>query len=832
MVKFGRHVDFFVANELHSRALYVVPYKEIQHKTCIDPHPDPPAVPTATPLESATATPRTSRPVSPPPQWDMEEDQGDGYVQHNHITLGATTGAELASAVRLLLKGNHNRTNSEVGQQQQLKFDNDFKCDSEDGDSVADAHFFANRFQTEWRIALKRASVDFERAMKLFWGEIFDAIDSNDAVRGALPDAALQIYVSLVSAEKAQESLRFLKDIHATALINAEALRKLVKKFDKLHKGDKAQYRLSSTLLPEVYSSSFTVALPSLEAGLTILRVLLGNEEEDGDEYNPDEDERMKRLNMMDGDFKDTAAFMKGNYFQSSIKNNKDQDELLVKKRKDELIWLRNLVSSIDSVYIPFLVAHRGFHSIHDRSDVRPLENSLIAYEAAWANGIHLCECDIRLTKDERIILAHDDNFARLGKYIDESWNSPLSFYGGTHLLCSLLLCINVGMDPTSPLCNRSVEDLTYKELMSCPLKSGARPPLLFDVLRSAVAISDDAKMIVEIKAGNTAASTALARLFVRHPVLMEHVAVVMSFDVYIMHNLRKEMAAVYEQLYGYQIEEKKSEGEDLDDVHPLMSNKSSIALGSCLSTSPMLHPSGNLSSSPLLHPNLLGGHVKAPSHNRLPSMLGGHHRLDSRDHFGMGVGLSMTNIAAEAEMTTTSSSSFLPTVQSHNRHASRGSLNILMDYQQQNQLPENTELPLQSPSPKNFPKLLLITVAQTPSSEYELQVDITNQKQVARLDNWLKGGDGGMLDGVYMQYQKQMFESEGSETMRNLASRYNVGIWGANPIPDDWETFHRLVTECHVSQVNTGLPKNFRSKVKRSQSATNLEAAVMQLGI
>lgn len=52
---------------------------------------------------------------------------------------------------------------------------------------------------------------------------------------------------------------------------------------------------------------------------------------------------------------------------------------------------------------------------------------------AAWTSGIHLCECDIALTKDERIILAHDANFARLG------------------------------MDPTSPLCNRTVRDLTFK---------------------------------------------------------------------------------------------------------------------------------------------------------------------------------------------------------------------------------------------------------------------------------------------------------------------------------------------------------------------------------
>jgi hypothetical protein len=292
--------------------------------------------------------------------------------------------------------------------------------DSYDEDSVADAHFFSNRFSTEWRLALKRASVDFERAMNLFWCEVFDAITSNEsqteaeeeAVRGALPDAALQIYVSSVPSKEAQELLSYLKDIHATALINAEALRKLVKKYDKLFKGDKSIYRLSGKLLPEVYSSNFTVALPSLEAGLTILRVLLGYEEEDGDEYNPDEDERMKRLALMDGDLKETAALMKGGYFQ----NNKDVDAQLVKKRKDELIWLRNLVENIDPVYIPFLVAHRGFHSIHDRSDVRPLENSLMAYEAAWSNGLHLCECDIALTKDERIILAHDENFARLGK--------------------------------------------------------------------------------------------------------------------------------------------------------------------------------------------------------------------------------------------------------------------------------------------------------------------------------------------------------------------------------------------------------------------------------
>jgi len=51
MVKFGRHVDFFVANELDSsRKLYVVPYKDVQHKTCIELPKQVPPPPPATPV--------------------------------------------------------------------------------------------------------------------------------------------------------------------------------------------------------------------------------------------------------------------------------------------------------------------------------------------------------------------------------------------------------------------------------------------------------------------------------------------------------------------------------------------------------------------------------------------------------------------------------------------------------------------------------------------------------------------------------------------------------------------------------------------------------------
>ena len=63
------------------------------------------------------------------------------------------------------------------------------------------------------------------------------------------------------------------------------------------------------------------------------------------------------------------------------------------------------MVSLIPPADLVHLVAHRGFHSPLDRSDRRPLENSLAAYEEAWASGISLCECDVMLTRDGVLVL-------------------------------------------------------------------------------------------------------------------------------------------------------------------------------------------------------------------------------------------------------------------------------------------------------------------------------------------------------------------------------------------------------------------------------------------
>lgn len=131
---------------------------------------------------------------------------------------------------------------------------------------------------------------------------------------------------------------------------------------------------------------------------------------------------------------------------------------------------------------------------------------------------MHLCECDVGLTKDEKLVLAHDEDFSRLA------------------------------LDPSK---NKKVSDLTFKEIIGLTMKSGTRPPLLLDVLKSAQTIGGNAKLVVEIKAGNDEAGTALVRLFRRHPDLIERCAVVMSFDAYLMHQLRAELLELSATLCG-----------------------------------------------------------------------------------------------------------------------------------------------------------------------------------------------------------------------------------------------------------------------------------------
>jgi hypothetical protein len=56
--------------------------------------------------------------------------------------------------------------------------------------------------------------------------------------------------------------------------------------------------------------------------------------------------------------------------------------------------------------------------------------------------------------------------------------------------------------------------------------------------------------LVIEIKPGNEAAASALARLLIRHPDLRQAVAMIMSFDAVTMHRLRAELSFIEETEY------------------------------------------------------------------------------------------------------------------------------------------------------------------------------------------------------------------------------------------------------------------------------------------
>ena len=588
-------------------------------------------------------------------------------------------------------------------------------------------------FSKQWNDALREASLDLQDALLEVWNRVFDATQELASARGAPPGTALQQYFEVAGSEAASELRTRFTVIHTAASTNFESLRKLVKKFDKHHhlSDDDEEVEtpplpnLSTALLPILYSSNVFSCQAMLEGSIQVLRILLTQNNHHSDDTD------------------DEAYFLPLSRMDSEAGHN-----IQVESRMHELDWLRRLVSTITDGTLSRLVAHRGFHHIQDRNDKRPLENSLAAYELAWTSGIQLCECDVALTKDEKLVLAHDEDFQRLA------------------------------LDSKSEYSSRRVQDLTFKELISLPLKSGLRCPLLIDVLRSAHAISETSKLIIEIKPGNFEAASALARLLWRHPELCRCVEMVMSFDAYTMHRLRAEFTA-------YQF------AESVQNHAP--AHRSTMSFGSTVTASydhfGTMTPTNGFtprSSSPDSSPPQLP--PRPPSHSH-------HHSLSfgNLDYAAVGLSLSHTNLS-----------------------------HLTLSDGPQPLFHEDTVLSSSNPQPpprrqRTIPKLMLLTVASEPKRPCELSVGVDDFSPIA---GWLQS-DNGALDGVYLQFQKEMKTTAGASALYDLSQRYAVGIWGySGRDPDDWETFHWLTEQGNVSYVNSDLPGNFRKDIVKARSS------------
>jgi len=419
------------------------------------------------------------------------------------------------------------------------------------------------------------------------------------------------------------------------------------------------------------------------------------------------------------------------------------------------------------------------------------VENSLTAYESAWTNGIKICECDIALTKDEKLVLAHDETFSRLA------------------------------LNKAKPSSHKKVQDLTFKELLALPLTSASRPPLLLDVLRSAEAIGDNAQLVIEIKPGNEAAAVSLAQLLSQHPELLSCIAVIMSFDAYTINQLRLELqrtciAAAAEQ------------------DHPLTKNRSTASIGHRHSRSRSISFSAGLdmlSLSPAIGSTALKSQFPSSPAMMLP-----------RKQFIAPSSSCAANLSAATRSHYSSSNLLKPraAISSSTEcpwmvgQSPSGSISKDSATQQQQEAPPSPmmlgkqAIDISPPPPPpvingtkqtiQMPKLMLLTVAHEPKIPCHLRVRV---EDLSPVDAWMQsGGEDGSksLDGVYLQFQPEMLQPEGAAALRKLSQQYAVGVWTySGKDPDDYETFYKLAHDANVTFVNTDLPENFRPSVRKT---------------
>jgi glycerophosphoryl diester phosphodiesterase len=360
------------------------------------------------------------------------------------------------------------------------------------------------KFVGEWMQANSshRAWLSDETTM-LLTNVIHALHDRNVDFRGATLSEALKQFVQTDSAVYSSPSaaaplhtgstvLRHLKNLALACSENVESLRKAVKKYDKLN----PDANVGRTLLPELYFTSMSAGPNSLKEAIRAIEKQLS-------------DSAVRLGDLPSIEENDQPGWTGGSRESVSDDTDEGESDAQTHARKvNELSFLRSVSKHLSSEKIlNQLVVHRGFHSVTDRSS-RPIENSLNSFETAWSNGISLCECDVALTVDGHIVLCHDKNFERLAMFAAEE-------------------------DATT----KPVNEMTLRELMGLQLRTGARPPLLSDVLESALRIGDHAKLVVEIKPGNSEMGGALCALFARRPELIAAVGVFMSFDLFIMHD-------------------------------------------------------------------------------------------------------------------------------------------------------------------------------------------------------------------------------------------------------------------------------------------------------
>lgn len=172
-----------------------------------------------------------------------------------------------------------------------------------------------------------------------------------------------------------------------------------------------------------------------------------------------------------------------------------------------------NVIRDLDASLLAKLVLHRGYHDVEDVVNIRPLENTLEAFTKGWKMGVRYCECDITVTQDGKVILAHDNTLERVStpEFICDSKKTPLS-------------------------------DLTFAEICKVSLKGGGRVPLLEQVLEAAIECAG--RLVIEFKSDGDwqRLVDCTLELFDEKPHLFKGVGIFMSFNHLIMKRLKEKL--------------------------------------------------------------------------------------------------------------------------------------------------------------------------------------------------------------------------------------------------------------------------------------------------
>lgn len=133
---------------------------------------------------------------------------------------------------------------------------------------------------------------------------------------------------------------------------------------------------------------------------------------------------------------------------------------------------------------------------------------------------------------------------------------------------------------------------------------------------------------MIEIKPGNVATASALARLFLRHPDLMVRCAGVISFDAFAMHTLRKDLKAVIPM-----VEQAFEAGEEILPRHSSISFPTTMSIGN-------LAVGYRADTLDITTGESTADSTSTPTGRRSivnMSNIGHRGRTESSDHFGVG---------------------------------------------------------------------------------------------------------------------------------------------------------------------------------------------------